>query len=206
MGKLIFTTWNAQGGTIKDTDKLQVISDLVEDYQKYALPHIFAIQEAGANPQLHSMLNHIQYAQIWSSSANAKNKRCTLGILVPKDANAELSWIQAGTIRDIPFCQWKESIRLGCMHAISSRIAPEEVKKVIEILNLYNLPYILGGDMNSDPPQPGNFSVFKCNHPTHSNGNELDYFIASTSVRCEEIKDKPVAPSDHNPVSAIFEY
>lgn len=204
--KLIFTTWNAQGGVIQDQEKRQVISDLVEDYRDYSAPHIFAIQEAGSNPHLYSGLRGTQYTQIWCAPKGAANERCTVGILAPQARTSKLFPISVGNTRQIPILCWNEAIRLGSMHAVASPLAPNEVQTAIEKLLLNNMPFILGGDMNSEPPQAQGFEVHSSEHPTHSGGRELDYFIACTAVKCNSISVKRVGPSDHDPVTAIFDY
>ncbi|WP_290570070.1 endonuclease/exonuclease/phosphatase family protein [Agathobaculum sp.] len=181
---------------------MQVLKDIIHDYPD--APHFFAIQEAGANPTLHQKLASIAYKQLWCAPSQAKNERCTLGILVPADIKCHLCYIKCSTIRNIACCDLEApSIRIGCIHAIAERhAATEEVKAVQQALRRFNRPFILAGDMNSAPiaSASSGIKLLHSGQATHQSENELDYFFASSSIHADDPFVYPVAPSDHNPV------
>lgn len=206
MGHFYLVTWNAQGSIISDVEKKQVLNNIVQYYQGSVV--IFAIQEAGAKPQLYGSLGGTEYQTFWQPPKDAKNDRCTLGFLVPDHLKCDFYFIKSSWSRDIACCQLADlGIRIACIHAVAhQQVAVENVTETLDSLAAFNLPFILAGDMNSLPEDymHGEISpsirLVHCGKATQQRGNELDYFFVHSAVETQEVVLEEVGPSDHNPV------
>lgn len=205
------TTWNTQGAALLDTDKKQVLVDIYKSYRQSGIPHLFIIQEAGSKPSHTTDLASTPYECHWLEPFDADNNRCTLGFIVPESFPAsDFRWLQvvnaprpvgACTIFDYNIS--RELATLACIHAVASYGAADEVNKTLSALQLNSLPWILGGDMNSPPPQnpPVRPKCFAPPSATHRSRKIYDYFYASTSISLSTPFVTNVAYSDHDPVT-----
>lgn len=206
MNHFYLVTWNAQGCVISETEKKQVLIDIVTKHQD--APVIFAIQEAGVDQHLHSCLEGIRYTEYWLEPNDAKNKRCTLGFLAPSDIPLDFSYKEGNWPRYVPCCTLRNlGIKLACIHAIAEQHAAQDnVAEVLKLLNKDNFPFILAGDMNSPPACSTHQSIstsirlVNCGSSTHQCGDELDYFYVHSAIHTGAAYLYPVTPSDHNPV------
>lgn len=229
----LVTIWNARGGSITDLDKKQEIINECKRCEEYELPHIFMIQEVGLYPDAEENALYSTFSLQWDRAYSycgfqlppyrARHKRCTLITLIPDDYEVE-------SVYPIPFgfedrstlVVHLDNILFANIHAPSGNYpyANSCISHCVANLNMGNLPWVLGGDMNV-PQDDLALSLALGNHyrllaqaeVTHhkdgdsDDGNILDYFLAHTSVSCSKIERTLVEDSisDHNMVTAILE-
>jgi endonuclease/exonuclease/phosphatase family metal-dependent hydrolase len=202
------TTWNAQGAVISDEAKKQILISLLKKYNKY--PHVFAIQEVGANERDETTINGIEYKFILKKAYFAQNDRCTTGILIPKKEMGNYS----AFILDVPDSPrpmvvvrvQNDGLAVASFHAAASRNAVENVTKAIEELQRGKVPWILAGDMNSPPESRDGTYLYCSGESTHRKGNEYDYFYSSEYGRLDVLGVESGFPSDHNAVTALVKW
>ncbi len=199
------TTWNTQGAALLDTDKKQVLVDIYKSYRQSGIPHLFIIQEAGSKPSHTTDLASTPYECHWLEPFDADNNRCTLGFIVPESFPAsDFHWLQLSNApRPVGICRIDNLATLACIHAVASHRAASEVNRTLIALGQNSLPWILGGDMNSQPNPlpPVRCRYFAPHSATHQRGKIYDYFYASTSISLSTPVVTNVAYSDHDPVT-----
>lgn len=217
--------WNARGGCLAEEDKKQMlIEQIKESKQKHGYP-IIMLQEAGVvqrfgkNVKEFDTTLYAPYYGYQQMPKKAENKRCTLQTLIPEELidNIEVYPLDYG-FADRPFLVVNfGNFCLANIHAPSGvpPYATACIKKGIALLNLYNLPWLIGGDMNvekecmeQDYQISTQYQIFAPSQPTHHchrevyEGNILDYFIGHSSINVENIYVEEVSDdySDHNMV------
>lgn len=228
----LVTIWNARGGSITDLDKKQEIINERKRCEEYELPHIFMIQEAGLYPEAEDRASYATFRLQWDRAYSywgfqlppymARQKRCTLITLIPDDFEIE-------SVYPIPFGFEDRSalvvhlnhVLLANIHAPAGhpRFANSCISRCVADLNMGNMPWVLGGDMNVPKddlglaPELGNhYRLHSQDEVTHhkdgdsDDGSILDYFLSDTSISCPKIERTLVEDSisDHNMVTAIL--
>lgn len=203
-------TWNSQGNPYSSSEKEEVLNQLYNDND------VLLIQECG------DIAKDLQLpdATIWAEGqAGAFNNRCTTCIISKIGGCRERLDVYSSTGRSAIHLNVM-GLNIYTLHATSGNGIPD-------VMNLFaraQEPFIIGGDMNCSRTTilenhgvAGNMTdyIFSGTHSRYGNlgrlvtservthpgsGSELDFFIASLSLRTSDTHIHPESGGDHFPV------
>ena len=220
-------TWNMQGGGLADVTKKQILQDAVKrSVEDVQVKPIILLQEAGKREAVDTM-GKIEYGQTslygkdyniyqllpykyssYEEKHENVNYRCTLQTLLPKKIkNVCVHHIDSGYDNRPLLVTDISDLRIANMHAPSGvpNFAISCINQSIGNLNLFDLPWILGGDMNYDARDYSDEILPFCRvvapeEATHNNGGIYDYFFCHSSIPKCKVWTESVAASDHEMV------
>lgn len=209
-------TWNSQGNPYNNKIKLNILRKLYNDND------VLLIQECG---DIMTKLD-LPGATIWVGiQAGAGNDRCNLCIISKIGGVEKGLYRKSSTGRPVMHVEI-DDINIYTIHATSGN-------GLSDVMNLFcnvQEPFIIGGDMNCTRQEiisghgkahneaftnyvysgshfrPGNIGeLITSDRVTHpGSGVELDFYIASLSLKTYSTRIHPVMGGDHYPVCTVI--
>ncbi len=188
---LSISSWNAQGNSI---EKLTEVHRLFHSSRH---KNIILIQEAGVfetekyNVCEFRKIMGGKYYGYFVPAVNAKNERCTTGILIETSictTPPDFHTFDSGKTRPVVYANIQGdniNFNIATVHAIAQHsVAKKEILKIFQTLGSVGPNWLLMGDFNCNPEELIEIGVPRENlqrsgRLTQQSGNELDYAIFS---------------------------
>ncbi|MGN0318676.1 MAG: hypothetical protein ACI4E1_12170 [Lachnospira sp.] len=227
--------WNSQGYCLDDEKKQELI-DVVNRFPDD--PPVIVIQEAGYREDFDTksfgydigstylgqeyVIYQMKPYELndYEKTHSKVNYRCSLMTMIPKIYNNGISVypLLVNNFSNRPHLVVSDgNLRICNIHAPAGKpeFAAECIKESVSHLNLYNMPWILCGDMNVEPDILDDISgitsrkarIYTSGYKTHKKTSgiatsEFDYFICDTSITLQNIFVVQQSYSDHDIVIA----